>query len=340
MGAAKDHLGHRPQSWNRGIANQIASHRSTIVFAILFSIVRTSTASPIPIQIPEWLLGQLFPSPGSTLLDEIKCYNLPFGTIGFISHLLTYYTVIMLLLQLTPLFPRPGEPLKHSIIDSILAALSIFGSVVIAAMNIFACRFRWQFVCIGTWKLTMSFTMGVISFHQSAVLYQDRKLGYNPVGGGGKRHSRAKLWLLVYFCGAAVGMTGLLSLVVELFSQQHDIRLITYVFTLVAVTPLTVWSLIALAWALVWLLNYILHFLRIDQMMKTITWNIKGLDINGHNLALAFAVAISGFGVFGAFYCDWILAAIAGNWGGFPSSDIAILYWSYFAAKRLPMLSI
>jgi hypothetical protein len=45
------------------------------------------------------------------------------------------------------------------------------------------------------------------------------------------------------------------------------------------------------------------------------------------------------FWLFGAFYCDWILAAIAENWAGLPSSDIAFLYWIYFAAKRMPMLS-
>ena len=45
------------------------------------------------------------------------------------------------------------------------------------------------------------------------------------------------------------------------------------------------------------------------------------------------------FGLFSAFYCDWVLAALERNYSGIPSSDIAILYWMYFVAKRLPMLS-
>jgi hypothetical protein len=41
--------------------------------------------------------------------------------------------------------------------------------------------------------------------------------------------------------------------------------------------------------------------------------------------------------VLGVFYSDWILAAIAENLAGVPSSDVAILYWLYFVAKRLPL---
>jgi hypothetical protein len=45
-------------------------------------------------------------------------------------------------------------------------------------------------------------------------------------------------------------------------------------------------------------------------------------------------------GITAAFYSDWILAAIAGDgWAGTPSDDNAIFYYTYFAAKRLPMLS-
>ena len=41
-------------------------------------------------------------------------------------------------------------------------------------------------------------------------------------------------------------------------------------------------------------------------------------------------------------YSDWALAAIAGNMIGMPDGNnviVNILFWSYFIAKRLPMLS-
>jgi hypothetical protein len=30
---------------------------------------------------------------GQTIADNIKCYSLPYGSIGFASHLITYYTI-------------------------------------------------------------------------------------------------------------------------------------------------------------------------------------------------------------------------------------------------------
>lgn len=41
-----------------------------------------------------------------------------------------------------------------------------------------------------------------------------------------------------------------------------------------------------------------------------------------------------------AFYSDWVLAALAEDIVGRPTRDNAVYYWLYFAAKRLPMLSI
>jgi hypothetical protein len=52
---------------------------------------------------------------------------------------------------------------------------------------------------------------------------------------------------------------------------------------------------------------------------------------------LAFgAVPLGCLGVLVAFYSDWILVAIAENLSGSPSSDNAVVFWIYFAAKRLP----
>ena len=53
----------------------------------------------------------------------------------------------------------------------------------------------------------------------------------------------------------------------------------------------------------------------------------------------SLSVLLGCLGVLGAFYSDWILAAIAENMSGSPSADNAALYWSYFVAKRLPFFS-
>jgi hypothetical protein len=38
-------------------------------------------------------------------------------------------------------------------------------------------------------------------------------------------------------------------------------------------------------------------------------------------------------------YTDWVLVVLVGDWVGVPSSDNQVFYWTYFAAKRLPILS-
>jgi hypothetical protein len=44
--------------------------------------------------------------------------------------------------------------------------------------------------------------------------------------------------------------------------------------------------------------------------------------------------------ILSALYADWVLGCIAENLVGAPSSDNAMFYWTYFFAKRLPMLSL
>jgi hypothetical protein len=56
--------------------------------------------------------------------------------------------------------------------------------------------------------------------------------------------------------------------------------------------------------------------------------------------SFGFAVILVWVGLLCSVWSDWILAAIANNWGGLPSGDIAFLFWIYFIAKRLPMFSV
>jgi hypothetical protein len=65
-----------------------------------------------------------------------------------------------------------------------------------------------------------------------------------------------------------------------------------------------------------------------------------GEVLDAEMIGYLFVCSVGIFLLFGGLYCDWILAAIAGNWGGLPSSDVAALYWIYFVSKRLPMFSV
>jgi hypothetical protein len=117
------------------------------------------------------------------------------------------------------------------------------------------------------------------------------------------------------------------------------VRLITYIFASIAFAPLAIWFLVYggyVAWkGLIWAKNYAPFFLYLTKKQPRIKDNWDPPDYPIKNCVLGILC----FGLFGALYCDWILAAIARNWAGLPSNDIAVLFWVYFLAKRLPMLS-
>lgn len=198
------------------------------------------------------------------------------------------------------------------------------------------CRSRWQFITIAAWKLDLSLTLGFLSMHAALIAWNDRRdreyweerrrnnphseaLFFDVDDWGAelsyKNMLKILFWLLLYILGVAAGMVGLFSLVIENFRSNHHLRLITYAFSggLFLLTTLF----------LVWIL-------------------FRRPDISEDEIGAYFVYVLCAFpavGILGAFYSDWVPAAIAGNLMGPPSSDDSALYWSYFAAKRLPFFS-
>ncbi|KAK1975837.1 hypothetical protein LZ30DRAFT_604748 [Colletotrichum cereale] len=74
-------------------------------------------------------------SENSPFTKEMECYGLPYGTTGFVSHLLTYYTAITLAYNRTPLFPlkklNDGPQNKYlAITKRILTTAASIASIV------------------------------------------------------------------------------------------------------------------------------------------------------------------------------------------------------------------
>jgi hypothetical protein len=129
--------------------------------------------------------------------------------------------------------------------------------------------------------------------------------------------------LAIYVPGLGCGMVGLVSLVREFWKSNPAVRTITYAFggSLGGLALITVG------------IGLIIGCRRrskalIDHIPRLLAFGLGGL----------LAIAATGATVLGAFYSDWILGAIAGDLTGVPSGDNAILYWSYFAIKRLPIV--
>jgi hypothetical protein len=114
----------------------------------------------------------------------------------------------------------------------------------------------------------------------------------------------------LYWIGCLVGAVGLFTVVHETFPQNHGVQIATYAFIAVTGSGLVVGVL----------LGVYKHSAR-------------------HGSLIAPIAAIIIFLVAAVFYSDWVLAAVERNWIGVPSMDNAVVYWLYFAAKRLPLFS-
>lgn len=250
----------------------------------------------------------LTPERGVTLSEEIQCYGIPYGGIGFASHILTYYTLACLYVGSQPLFP--WNRIKHTGWGSFLGLITFIGSIALAVFTLIRCRNRWQFVLIAVWKICLSATLALSTFTVAILSKLD-----DPWAEPRDRSEIAEgstPWLILYVLGLIIGLVGLGSLVKETW-DDHTIRVITYAFGGVCLGGVAIAAIIGLIGACG--------------------------DGDASWLAAAPTVCIVGVVILGVLYSDWILGVIAGNLAGVPSGDIRILYWAYFAAKRLPMLT-
>ena len=275
---------------------------------LLFSAA--AIASPIP-SLESWLSDVLPSKPGSSSVQaELQCYGLPYGAIGFVSHILTYWAVLLIASKRRPLMP--WKKLEHNVLDLILSSGSVIVSVLLAVLTIVRCRNSWQFLVIAVWKTTLSFTLGMVGLHRAFQITQHKGKGFS-----------AWWWLFVYLGGTIAGLTGVLSLVGDTFTSFPAVRTITYVFVAVAVAT----------GVAIFLHGLYLAFFNNKN-------GYKPIDMMAETSVVAFLAPMLVFGLLGAFYSDWILAAVADNgWAGQPSDDNRWLYWTYFVAKRIPLFA-
>jgi hypothetical protein len=272
---------------------------SIILIAITIQFDFTS-ATPI-IWKPRSLISDLTPEQGSGIQGEITCYNLPYGGIGFLSHVLTYWTVGFLFAGRSPL--PPWSELEHNGFNMITASISLCGTLSITIFTMVSCQNDWQFVLIAFWKLTMSITLSSVCIHRNLLMKDD----YSP------ESEEPFYWLIFYACGVITGFTGLVSLVIQSWETQ-SVVLITEIFGGIA------------------------GFIAVICVFVSCSMYIDGQEFS--ESGYSYIQTVGGWvGILSALYCDWILGAIADNMIGAPSSDVAVLYWIYFVAKRLPLFS-
>ncbi|KAF8544355.1 hypothetical protein BDD12DRAFT_873067 [Trichophaea hybrida] len=108
---------------------------SNIYVRFLFlGFAYVASTAPVPVKMPRWL-KKIVPKNGTSLRSEIQCYTLPYGAIGMISHVLTYFTIIMLSMGRSPFMP--WRILSSPIIDFILATSGLLLGAIIAIFTMF-----------------------------------------------------------------------------------------------------------------------------------------------------------------------------------------------------------
>lgn len=259
--------------------------------------------------LPSWL-EDLIPKRGATIADEIKCYSLPYGGIGFLSHVLTYWTVFWLCRGRKPWWPI--SRLSHSVLDLTLSGLQILITISVAAFTIARCRSRWQFILLAVWKLIMSLVVGVCGLSAALQARKDSQDATRPGRSATEKSSKTsrktKYSLLFYYPpGMIIGLVGLLSLVSEHISNP-GIWKVTAVFGSVVAAA----GVLALAMLLIGSKG------EVDSR-----WGRSAMAIATPVLLVMPTLMM----FLGALYADWILGIFAGNLVGVPDSTAATLYW-------------
>jgi hypothetical protein len=137
-----------------------------------------------------------------------------------------------------------------------------------------------------------------------------------------KKIFKASLWWpILYMSGLILGLVAITSLVYE----NWDVRAV----------PIITYSFLGIGGG-IGVLGVVLIFLSCSGLCRKRNHKIQAfVGATGY-------LIIWGLGFVGgaaALYSDWILAAIAGNYAGAPSGDIDVIFWLYFVAKRLPLVS-
>ncbi|ORY14413.1 hypothetical protein BCR34DRAFT_560378 [Clohesyomyces aquaticus] len=120
------------------------------------------TAKPSPSLSPMYTDSS--DGPFITIHDVLQQYSLPYGIFGIISHILIYYTLVVLGLGNRPFVP--WKPLKHSKINYFLGILSSTICVPVAVLTIYRVHELWCLVCIAVSQALTSFTLSLVTLHQ------------------------------------------------------------------------------------------------------------------------------------------------------------------------------
>jgi hypothetical protein len=196
----------------------------------------------------------------------------------------------------------------------ILAIVGLVSGFVLTTFTLVRCRNSWQLLLLGMWKMSMSLLNGLVAIHVGVVVYRTKSSSWK----------QTEAWIWAFFrvlipplapipflngCidifWVIIGFTGLMSLISHHWTSLTEV--ITLIFAgLIGVT-----------------------------IVSAVVFSIAGA-IDGDTGRVGGFLVIIGLA---SLYADCMLGAMVGNLVGLPSGDNALVFWLYFASKRLNMLN-
>jgi len=330
-----------------------------ILFFSLAVVVPATTASPE--SASQWFYDIIHPKKGSTIDAEISCYALPYGVLGLVSHLLTYYTTICLGFGVRPL--KPWKALTWHWWDLSFCLSSMVITVTLAAFTMSSCRNSWPFLLLGLWKLALSFSVngvGVVQALRGKPVDQrpteanptdveltdveptgDQLADEEPAGrrqtdsqpteepGDGKP-AKEKPRGGTVVDGKAL-YVAIVYYVVSFIGLVGTLRIVHETFADNKAVRILTGLFIGGTGVIVIFFIVVTIFLEaFGTLGRTLMSTLSAPFAWGTILLVAI------------FYSDLVLGAVDYNWVGTPSQDVDSVkyaYWIYFAAKRIPMLA-
>ena len=257
----------------------------------------------------------------------LKCYNLPFGVIGFVSHIFTYWTIVWLWHGRRPLWPYHEVVLKTP--DLVANTLGFIICVILSAMTLNSCKNHWELMAIAIWKLSTSLLNALMGVYIAWLNVTNVGIWKSdPVF---KRKRQRSTWLLVLcklisispfnpfipffytdFPGLITGMSGLYKLLSKFGHSPH----------------------------ITWLTVGFFGLLGVLSGVATATMIINKSSV-GKGAATGVGVFIILFLALSVFYCDLCLGFMFDDVLDTPSesAEKTVFYWLYFAGERLPLFT-
>ena len=108
-------------------------------------------------------------SPGNTqeTISQITCYILPYGGIGILSHVPTYYCIICVGIGVRP--TMPWRPTSFKFLNVITAIISPITSFMPAITALARRHKEWQHLLLATWRLLPSRTINITGIRRGLI---------------------------------------------------------------------------------------------------------------------------------------------------------------------------